>query len=100
VVFYAICALLGFANGYWTLFVTVAAEMFGTNLRATVATSVPNFVRGSVIPLTALFIQFKGSWGIIYAATAVGLLSFVIAVIALRYLDETFHKDLNYLEED
>lgn len=100
VVFYAICALLGFANGYWTLFVTVAAEMFGTNLRATVATSVPNFVRGSVIPLTALFIQFKGSWGIIYAAAAVGLLSFVIAVIALRYLDETFHKDLNYLEED
>lgn len=99
-VFYAICALLGFANGYWTLFVTVAAEMFGTNLRATVATSVPNFVRGSVIPLTALFIQFKASWGIIYAAAAVGLLSFVIAVIALRYLDETFHKDLNYVEED
>ena len=100
VVFYAICALLGFANGYWTLFVTVAAEMFGTNLRATVATSVPNFVRGAVIPLTALFIQFKMSWGIIYAAAAVGLLSFVIAVIALRYLDETFHKDLNYVEED
>jgi MFS family permease len=100
VVFYAICALLGFANGYWTLFVTVAAEMFGTNLRATVATSVPNFVRGSVIPLTALFIQFKGSWGIIYAAATVGLLSFIIAVIALRYLDETFHKDLNYLEEE
>lgn len=100
VVFYTICALLGFANGYWTLFVTVAAEMFGTNLRATVATSVPNFVRGAVIPLTALFIQFKTSWGIIYAAAAVGLLSFVIAVIALRYLDETFHKDLNYVEED
>ena len=100
VVFYAICALLGFANGYWTLFVTVAAEMFGTNLRATVATSVPNFVRGSVIPLTALFIQFKTSWGIINAAAAVGLLSFVIAVTALRYLDETFHKDLNYVEED
>ncbi len=100
VVFYVICTLLGFANGYWTLFVTVAAEMFGTNLRATVATSVPNFVRGSVIPLTALFIQFKGSWGIIYAAAAVGLLSFVIAVIALKYLDETFHKDLNYVEED
>ncbi|MDP3468522.1 MAG: MFS transporter [Daejeonella sp.] len=100
VVFYAICALLGFANGYWTLFVTVAAEMFGTNLRATVATSVPNFVRGSVIPLTALFIQFKASLGIIYAAAGVGLLSFVIAVIALRYLDETFSKDLNYVEED
>ena len=100
VVFYTICALLGFANGYWTLFVTVAAEMFGTNLRATVATSVPNFVRGAVIPLTALFIPLKVSLGIIYAAAAVGLLSFVIAVIALRYLDETFNKDLNYIEQD
>lgn len=100
VVFYTICALLGFANGYWTLFVTVAAEMFGTNLRATVATSVPNFVRGAVIPLTALFIPLKVSLGIIYAAAAVGLLSFVIAVIALRYLDETFNKDLNYVEQD
>ena len=100
VVFYTICALLGFANGYWTLFVTVAAEMFGTNLRATVATSVPNFVRGAVIPLTALFIPLKVSLGIIYAAAAVGLLSFVIALIALRYLDETFNKDLNYVEQD
>ena len=100
VVFYTICALLGFANGYWTLFVTVAAEMFGTNLRATVATSVPNFVRGAVIPLTALFIPLKASLGIIYAAAAVGLLSFVIAIIALRYLDETFNKDLNYVEQD
>ena len=100
VVFYTICALLGFANGYWTLFVTVAAEMFGTNLRATVATSVPNFVRGAVIPLTALFIPLKVSLGIIYAAAAVGLLSFVIAIIALRYLDETFNKDLNYVEQD
>lgn len=100
VVFYAICALLGFANGYWTLFVTVAAEMFGTNLRATVATSAPNFVRGAIIPLTALFIRIKMSWGIIYAASAVGLLTFVIALIALKYLDETFNKDLNYVEEN
>ena len=99
-VFYTICALLGFANGYWTLFVTVAAEMFGTNLRATVATSAPNFVRGAIIPITALFIQFKMSWGILYAASAVGLLTFAIALIALKYLDETFSKDLNYVEED
>lgn len=100
VVFYTICALLGFANGYWTLFVTVAAEMFGTNLRATVATSVPNFVRGAIIPLTALFIQFKMSLGILYAAAAVGLITFAIALIALKYLEETFSKDLNYVEED
>ena len=99
-VFYAICALLGFANGYWTLFVTIAAEMFGTNLRATVATSAPNFVRGAIIPLTAVFIYLKVSWGIIYAASAVGLLTFVIALIALKYLEETFNKDLNYVEEN
>jgi MFS family permease len=99
-VFYTICALLGFANGYWTLFVTVAAEMFGTNLRATVATSAPNFVRGAIIPLTALFIQFKSTLGVLYAAAAVGLITFTIALIALKYLDETFNKDLNYVEED
>lgn len=100
VVFYAICALLGFANGYWTLFVTIAAEMFGTNLRATVATSAPNFVRGAIIPLTALFVYLKMSWGIIYAASAVGLLTFIVALIALKYLEETFDKDLNYVEEN
>ncbi len=100
VIFYAICALLGFANGYWTLFVTIAAEMFGTNLRATVATSAPNFVRGAIIPLTALFVYLKMSLGIIYAAAAVGLLTFVIALIALKYLEETFNKDLNYVEEN
>ena len=99
-VFYAICAVLGFANGYWTLFITVAAEMFGTNLRATVATSVPNFVRGAIIPLTALFIQFKSTLGILYAAAAVGVITFAIALIALKYLDETFSKDLNFVEED
>lgn len=100
VVFYAICTLLGFANGYWTLFVTIAAEMFGTNLRATVATSAPNFVRGAIIPLTALFVYLKPSLGVIYAASAVGLLTFVIALIALKYLEETFSKDLNYVEEN
>ncbi len=99
-VFYTICALLGFANGYWTLFVTIAAEMFGTNLRATVATSAPNFVRGAIIPLTALFIYLKMSWGIIYAAAAVGLLTFALALVALKYLEETFNKDLNYIEEN
>src|SRR5262245_55558014 len=52
---YILAACLGFCCGYWTLFITVAAELFGSNLRATVATTVPNFVRGTVIPLTALF---------------------------------------------
>ncbi len=97
--FYAVCVCLGFANGYWTLFVTIAAELFGTNLRATVATTVPNFVRGATIPLSALFIQLKPALGTIYSALTVGLLTLVIAFAALAFLDETFKKDLDYIEE-
>jgi MFS family permease len=99
-IFYIICAFLGFCNGYWTLFVTVAAELFGTNLRATVATTVPNFVRGAIIPLTALFTYFKPNLGIIYSALLIGVLSFAIALLALVYLEETYTKDLDYLEGD
>lgn len=97
-IFYLLCACMGFANGYWALFVTIAAEMFGTNLRATVATTVPNFVRGAVIPLTYLFAQAKMRFGIIYGALAIGIFTVALALLALRYLDETFEKDLNYVE--
>jgi hypothetical protein len=98
-VFYLMCVFLGFSNGYWTLFITVAAELFGTNLRATVATTVPNFVRGAVIPITTLFLFLKSDWGIINSALALGLLTTVIALFALWSLNETFHKDLNYNED-
>jgi MFS family permease len=98
--FYAVCFCLGIFNGYWTLFITVAAELFGTNLRATVATTVPNFVRGAVIPLTSLFIFGKNQVGILYSALGVGLLAFAIALIALKNLEETFSKDLDYTEQD
>lgn len=100
VLFYAVCACLGFANGYWTLFVTIGAELFGTNLRATVATSVPNFVRGAIIPLTALFVRLKPNYGIIYSALIIALFTIAVALIALWFLDETFDKDLNYEETD
>lgn len=98
--FYAVCVLLGFANGYWALFVTIAAELFGTNLRATVATTVPNFVRGAVIPLTSLFVLGKAQFGVLYSALGVGLLTVGLALLALYALEETFHKDLNYVETD
>lgn len=97
--FYVVCVMLGVFNGYWTLFVTIAAELFGTNLRATVATTVPNFVRGAVIPLTSLFIFCKGYMGTIYSALTVGVIAFAISLFALRYLEETFTKDLDYTEE-
>lgn len=98
-VFYLMCIFLGFSNGYWTLFVTVAAELFGTNLRATVATTVPNFVRGAVIPITTLFLYLKTDWGIINSALALAVFTTAIALVSLWSLNETFHKDLNYNED-
>jgi len=96
--FYLLCACLGFCSGYWTLFITVAAELFGSNLRATVATTVPNFVRGTVIPLTSLFILLKNYAGAIHGALIVGVFTYAVALAALVYLEETFKKDLNYTE--
>lgn len=98
--FYIACAFLGFATGYWALFVTIAAEQFGTNLRSTVATTVPNFIRGTVVPITLSFKYLRGEMGIIYGALIVGIVTIIIAVIALRSIDETFSRDMNYLEND
>lgn len=98
--FYMVCVFLGFANGYWALFVTIAAELFGTNLRATVATTVPNFVRGAVIPLTSLFVLGKETVGVLNSALGVGLLVVALALWALSAIEETFHKELDYVESD
>ncbi len=97
-VFYITCAFLGFCNGYWTLFITIAAELFGTNLRATVATTVPNFVRGATIPLLAVFKWLKPDMGIMTAALIIGVSTSAIALFALWNIDETFNRDLDYIE--
>ncbi len=97
--FYTICVMMGIATGFWVVFVTIAAEQFGTNLRATVTTSVPNFVRGSVVPVTLSFQALKSQIGIINSALIVGTVTVIIAFWALYYLEETYGKDLNYLEE-
>jgi MFS transporter, putative metabolite:H+ symporter len=97
--FYIVCGLLGFSIGYWALFVTIAAEQFGTNLRATVATTVPNFIRWTVVPLTLLFQYVRGEVGIINGALIVGAMTIIIALFALRTLEETFFKDMNFVEE-
>jgi putative MFS transporter len=97
-VFYAIVLLLGIGIGYWAVFVTIAAEQFGTNIRATVATTVPNFVRGAVVPITLGFKYCKGWIGIIPGALVIGLACILIALWALRGLEETHGKDLDYLE--
>ncbi|MDX2128670.1 MAG: MFS transporter [Chloroherpetonaceae bacterium] len=98
VAFYFICLLIGISTGYWAIFVTTAAESFGTNLRATVATSVPNFVRGSVVPMTLLFQFFAGKLGLVWGGVLLGVISLTLALWALRSLKESFHTDLNYLE--
>ncbi len=96
--FYTICFFLGLATGYWVVFVTMASEQFGTNLRSTVTTTVPNFVRGSVILLTLAFQAFQPRFGLAGSALVVfGLIS-IPAVLALVTLDETHSRDLNYLE--
>jgi hypothetical protein len=96
--FYFNCFLLGVSIGYWALFVTIAAEQFGTNLRATVATTVPNFIRGAVVPLTFSFELLRERTGMIPSAWIVGLVTVVIALAALWRMQESFGKDLNYVE--
>lgn len=96
--FYLLCICLGFSSGFWAVFVTVAAEQFGTNLRATVATTVPNFVRGAVVPLTLGFTAAREAYGVLPAGLIVGMVSVILAVLALGGLEETFAKDLDYVE--
>lgn len=97
--FFFTCFLLGFGVGYWALFVTIAAEQFGTNLRSTVATSVPNFIRGTVVPLTLIFETLREHYGIVNGALMVGTGTILIALLSLHFLSETFGRDLNFVEE-
>lgn len=93
-----IAFFMGCTVGYWATFVTIASEQFGTNIRSTVTTTVPNFVRGSLIPIIALFRMFEKSYGTLNSGyIMMGLLT-LISILALSQLKETFGKDLNYLE--
>ena len=95
---YLLCAGLGFGTGFWAIFVTMAAEQFGTNLRATAATTVPNMVRGSLPLIIILFKWLRGSLGYVHAGWITGIIVMVIALIAASLSKETFGKDLNYVE--
>lgn len=98
--FVLLCLLMGFAVGYWATFVTIAAEQFGTNIRATVTTTAPNFVRGALIPITFLFQFFAEKYDIIISAYILMAILTMLALFALSQLKESFDKDLDYLEED
>ncbi|HEY4629057.1 MAG TPA: MFS transporter [Flavobacterium sp.] len=101
--FYTLCFIMGFSVGYWVLFVTIAAEQFGTNIRATVTTTAPNFVRGSLPLIIIIYGFFRDTvfeGDILKSAMIVGTLLSVISVLALWKLKETFHTDLNYSEQE
>ena len=96
--FYALCVAMGIGTGYWSVFATIAAEQFGTNIRATVATTAPNFVRGAVVPMTFLVRTLQQPLGPLYAVFVVGLGVVAVALTALYFLPETYGKDLAYFE--
>jgi MFS transporter, putative metabolite:H+ symporter len=99
---YFLCAMLGFSTGFWAIFVTMGAEQFGTNLRATAATTIPNMVRGALPLMNLLFLNlFQKSWGwpLIRSGMITGIIVLGIGSIAFYFTEETYHKDLNYVEE-
>jgi putative MFS transporter len=100
---YAICGFLGFSTGYWAIFNQMAAEQFGTNLRATAATTIPNMVRGALPLINLLFLdilQKSLGWTIVQSGILTGVIVMGITLIAFVFTEETFHKDLDYLEHD
>lgn len=99
---YAICAALGFSTGFWAIFITMGAEQFGTNLRATAATTIPNMVRGALPLINILFLDvFQKTWGwpLIKSGIVTGIIVMAVTLIAFYFTEETYHKELNYVEE-
>jgi hypothetical protein len=81
------------------LFVTVGAEQFGTNIRATAATTIPNMVRGTLVIMILLFDWFKPSAGVIGSAVVVGILAFALGIYSTLTISETHNRDLDFIEE-
>jgi MFS family permease len=96
---YLLCFILGTCAGYWAVLVTTAAEQFGTDIRSTVATSVPNFVRGSGMIIASTFVYLKGHYTIIQSVQIIGAIVFLMGFGSLFILKETYGKDLDFLEE-
>lgn len=96
--YYFYCAWLGLGTGYWAMFVTVGAEQFGTNIRSTAATTIPNMVRGLLPVMLLAFDHLKVGNGVIAAAAIVGLVVFTLAIYATLTIAETHNKDLDYTE--
>ncbi len=98
--FYIITFILGLAMGYWGVFITVASEQFGTNIRSTVTTTVPNFVRGSTVPMIIWWNYMSAEMGMLQSAVVVAAVVIPLAIVAVFFLQETYGKDLDYIETD
>jgi MFS transporter, putative metabolite:H+ symporter len=99
---YLACAALGFSTGFWAIFVTMGAEQFGTNLRATAATTIPNMVRGSLPLMNILFVdifQKSMKWPLVKSGIVTGIIVMAITLVAAYFTKETYHKDLDYSEQ-
>lgn len=96
--FYVRCGLLGFGCGFWALVATNAAEQFGTNMRATVAITVPNFIRGALVPIAFLFNQIKPTVGLLHSAAIIGVLTAIVGIVSAALSKETFARDLDVVE--
>lgn len=98
--YYFMCCWFGFGTGYWAMFVTIGAEQFGTNIRSTAATTIPNMVRGTVILMTIGFESLIGSgYAVLAAAGIVGFVSFAIGIYSTWSIPETHGRDLDFVEE-
>ena len=98
---YFVCGMLGFSTGFWAIFVTMGAEQFGTNLRATAATTVPNMVRGALPLINLMFLdlfQKTWKWSLVQSGIITGIVTVSITLIAFYFTEETFHKDLEFVE--
>lgn len=96
--YYAFCVWLGLGTGYWAMFVTLAAEQFGTNIRNTATTTVPNMVRGLVPVMILAFDFFKKDFSVIISAAIVGVVVFGLAFYSTLTISETHNKDLDFTE--
>jgi len=96
---YVSTGIMGFGTGFWAVFVTIGAENFGTNLRATAATSIPNMVRGSLNGITALFLALNAKFTYVNAGIVTATVVMLITYWAISGLQETFGRDLDFYEE-
>ncbi|MCE3295039.1 MAG: major facilitator superfamily 1 [Crocinitomicaceae bacterium] len=97
--YYFYCVWLGLGTGYWAMFVTVGAEQFGTNIRSTAATTIPNMVRGTVVLMTLLFDFGKNDLGVVYSGVTVGVICFALGIYSTVSIPETHNREMDFIEK-